>query len=971
MRLLVGTLLALLAPAATPPTADDLAALRAEVRAAAYLPEGAWEFVLGWEAEDAKDHAAGQRAAAPGASGDVWEAQVGRDEAGKAILYGPYVELPAGHYLALFRLRNLDADADGSIVTIDAASDFGKTVLARRDLRRTELPPATWVVAPLPFAHSGPKLECRVSWHGESTVQLDWVRLFRLPAGTNLPQAKGPQPASTGQPRDLLPVVEPRPYPSLLPKAPAPARDVLTVDLRRLPGDQRLLLLTLQGLVNRRQPRIYTLGGPQDEQWLAWMQQRGWIDSSTPVADPLSLLTRFQEVYQGVVVPDPDLFSTKHLATMLAATDDLLVASPRLAQRLRLPLKHDLRGRFKRHHEVWQYAFDTLWPRLNHHCLAVLWPDAPDVLRDYLVQHRIFTFWLGGRIDGIEPGGDAQADLATIEGLLAQMPTNIPCLGYPWNGVDVGIGEHGGVQALARYGKFLVGSSGSTNLSFHSGFPTARLTQQQVAPPALDPGKVYLTWLISDGDNLPVLTHGNFPQLWASPARGQLPLTWTISPAAAEVLPAVCDWYYRHAGPGDSFVTAVSGVGYTYPEDYAERYQPAQRQRLFDGFLELTGQTMQALDLRSVWMMGIQDPAMIRRYSELIPNCEALFPDYGRRVTQAEDAFYPAANGVPTFHAVTGWREGDSREEAIQRFVDELRRFTPARRPAFLHAFVWNWGADLSLYPEVMRRLGPDYVALRHDQLAALARQQLTAGGCFVQAPPRLVTVEGTATAVTVVLHGTAPTSRQVTVAATAGLGEVAPQSVELAAGGRREVTLAGRSDGQPVHLTVTAAAEQRLTVPVQRIAGSELTQPLTGVSRLRCVDVLHAASLPHRDGAEATVAGSWAPRVWTASSGQHQGGFIVFGPYRPTAAGRYLALFRVRRDAAAGERALLLDAHAAGSPGRLLAEHAVLAAELPAEQWRWVALPFEHPGGNLETRVQWSGRGTVQIDAIAIFAPD
>ena len=31
-------------------------------------------------------------------------------------------------------------------------------------------------------------------------------------------------------------------------------------------------------------------------------------------------------------------------------------------------------------------------------------------------------------------------------------------------------------------------------------------------------------------------------------------------------------------------------------------------------------------------------------------------------------------------------------------------------------------------------------------------------------------------------------------------------------------------------------------------------------------------------------------------------------------------------------------------------------AEDLPLNQWHWVAVTFDHPGGTFESRVQWSG---------------
>ena len=129
-----------------------------------------------------------------------------------------------------------------------------------------------------------------------------------------------------------------------------------------------------------------------------------------------------------------------------------MVVSPRLAGRLGLPIRHDLRGRWTRNVDAYRWALATLWPRMNQEVAACLWPGFHG-LRDYLVQHRLFIFWLPGPIDGARPGASPREDVAFVEELLARLPPNRPILGYPYAGPDIGMGEGPGVSLLAEFGK--------------------------------------------------------------------------------------------------------------------------------------------------------------------------------------------------------------------------------------------------------------------------------------------------------------------------------------------------------------------------------------------------------------------------------------------------------------------------------------------------------------------------------------
>jgi hypothetical protein len=106
------------------------------------------------------------------------------------------------------------------------------------------------------------------------------------------------------------------------------------------------------------------------------------------------------------------------------------------------------------------------------------------------------------------------------------------------------------------------------------------------------------------------------------------------------------------------------------------------------------------------------------------------------------------------------------------------------------------------------------------------------------------------------------------------------------------------------------------------------------------------------------------------ARKGETEPGHIMFGPYAPLEAGKYLALFRVRRlDEGTGVLALLDTCVAGGTPQT--GKRELRAEELPLNEYRWVPIVFEHPDGNFETRVQWSGAASMAVDAVALWRAD
>lgn len=949
-----------------------------EVRHADRLPLGRYVSVARWNVVPGASHLTGRAIRDAGSvSGQAWEARHGASQPGKAMVYGPYLDVPAGQYVAFVRLWIPEDIAEEPVVHLDAAVGYGQKICAAQDVLGSDLAPGRYARVPIAFTCPGGKLEIRLSWSGYVAVRADTVELYRLEDGVIAPSPpRAPAAVPSGEPSDLDPVQEKRPYPDIFPRSSAPAKTLYVCDLTREPPDVQLCVLVLQGIINRKQPALYCLYNETDATWLNWMRRNKWVTDTRNVKRWTLLLSWFRSRIRGVVVTDPAQPASKNVANMIAALEDCLVVSPRLLKQTlqaapapELEVKADLRGRWRSSAEAYRWALDNLWPRLNHHLAACSYPEHLG-LRDYLTQHRAFIFWISGPIDGARPFADPTAEARVAEDLLARMPANSPIMSYPWAAKDVGIGEGPGVTLFAEFGKYLVGSINCTNLSVHSGVVVPNLRPRPAPAPRLDANKAYVSFIMSDGDNLPVLTVSNFPQLWASPSRGKTPMGWTLSPAAGLLIPDVVSYYYTTATANDAFVAAVSGVGYTYPDSYGLRFKQDLRDTVFDGFLDQTGVYMRLLGLRSIWIMNAARPEKVRRYAERISGLEALFPDYGRRVSEYRDAAYPIGANVPVFHAVTAWTEEATREQRIEQMADEIRSMTPQERPAFLHAFIWNWGADLGIYEEVMKRLGPGYVAVRPDHLASLYRQDLNRRQLLVRMPDRTVGIEGRELELDVSLQNVHQAPMKLSARVSSGLhgARVSPSTMDLAAGESVELKLRGIPDADQIGLFIRGAAgERRYGVPIKRVPSAELDPGAVPPGTMRFMQRHEAERLAHNGGAAATDTAASSSAVWRADAGTAKPGYVVFGPYAPLPAGRYLALFRVKGGGIRNGDLATLDT-CVGGGSKVTSSRNVAASELAGGEFRCIPLLFEHPGGEVETRLSWSGNGWVSLDWVTIW---
>lgn len=511
-----------------------------------------------------------------------------------------------------------------------------------------------------------------------------------------------------------LPTVA-RTYPTLQPKMPPPARHLMVADVRKLSPDEKLLLISLQGLVNRTLPRIYLIFDDDDTLWLREMQKQGATDEPVMVIDPFTLLTTFKNDYKGAVLCDPKIYDSPCAAVAVAGADDLvIVKTPELAARFHLPITSDLRGKFQNNADALRWVRTALLPRLDPYLTCSLDPLRYDKGGlDQIIAARGSAFWVTGPRAQNLPGANQEAETDEVRKLMASLPMGAVVRGFWWDGDGMGMEEEAGVALGSRFGKMTIVSDLITNLSVHSGVPAENLTQKPRPPaPPLDK-KVYLSFTMSDGDNL-CTWRGYFRRYFDDPVRGSVPVGWGMGPTLIDLAPVWAKWYYAAATPNDEFICDVSGAAYLYPLEWGLNLQ--NRLAAFEHFYGLTQTYMGRMDMKTVRLMNTNTQS-IAQVGTLLPNVEFLMPDYGHAGGETYNGLtYSLPTGQAVFRAVTNG-------SGPENLASQIRKRAGAARPAFVNAFIWNWGSSLGDLKKTMELLGPDYVAVLPSQLNTLYRE--------------------------------------------------------------------------------------------------------------------------------------------------------------------------------------------------------------------------------------------------------
>ncbi|MGW1468177.1 GxGYxYP domain-containing protein [Streptomyces sp. NPDC002308] len=199
--------------------------------------------------------------------------------------------------------------------------------------------------------------------------------------------------------------------------------------------------------------------------------------------------------------------------------------------------------------------------------------------RDYAVASRAMVVWL-------PPSGETGA---LLDEVFSRVEPTTPYAG--WFSNDVA-GEWGGVDRASQHGIEVVPADFFMNGTVHAGVSAKISDKVRTRPKAKLANRVYLTLTFGEGDNVQYCQR-HMRTIWDDPARGSVPLNWTVSPLLADIGPALLAYYQNTATANDLLISGPSGAGYTYPGSW-----PADA---LDAYTELTGRFLRRTGMDLVY----------------------------------------------------------------------------------------------------------------------------------------------------------------------------------------------------------------------------------------------------------------------------------------------------------------------------------------------------------------------------------
>ena len=363
-------------------------------------------------------------------------------------------------------------------------------------------------------------------------------------------------------------------------RSPGIADVVYAISATSMSGDEMAMISSVQGILAQTLSRVYVYDGTADSKyWLSQLQSKKgfqvkeYTDAFALLADVKTYLPSKKYVtYKSVTTSGNNYnLSIDHAATVSGVEGWIMVDSSLVSKAIAAGFAPGI--------DVSDYTtrqiFEKYKSRLNNQLLLNQNPQKA-MLRDYSIAAKAFCGYM-----------DYITDDSMIRTEIGQWAAkNAPIIGWTENEVNF-------VSVNSTLSLITLAADWAISLSFLSGYsPAATLSfpNYQKRNITATKGKHYLAIVMSDGDNIQWLerTFMDDTRWYGSSRRGSFPMTWTVSPALADLGPGVLKSIYSRGSANDDFIAGPSGIGYINPSEYNETALPDYSAKTA-GYMSRTG----------------------------------------------------------------------------------------------------------------------------------------------------------------------------------------------------------------------------------------------------------------------------------------------------------------------------------------------------------------------------------------------
>lgn len=389
------------------------------------------------------------------------------------------------------------------------------------------------------------------------------------------------------------------------------AREAILYDGSGQSAEDKLIAMTLAGIVNREEPRLYLRNvyetwsySQTDELWENEYKTTGGVNF-TEIKNINALVQYFKSFMKGAITYDASLtygnfsgqsfrWQAEAAAMLCGLTDCIPVPSTNTTIDINKPDMIDVPDYFngqstiqvsaklelsmhswnnsslntEQRYFAWlDWALNNLLTRCNTSKFYIR------EITDWAVNQRMFQLNLGGteELRFTSLSDEKAAKIERVMNYMKEKKPNEIFHVYGW------MRPEPLVQWVSAYG----GSFHETllsNLSWHHIFPVNAYFEYN-RPADVNPASVnlenkyYVLFIASEGDagNWNIGFQGG---AWQSATRGQVPVAWGFNLQMLDEFPFIGQYYYRTATANDGFMAVSTPLGYAYPDVFPTSYLP-------------------------------------------------------------------------------------------------------------------------------------------------------------------------------------------------------------------------------------------------------------------------------------------------------------------------------------------------------------------------------------------------------------
>lgn len=341
---------------------------------------------------------------------------------------------------------------------------------------------------------------------------------------------------------------------------------ITVADITKDEGPARMVSTAFQGLINQDEAKLYLFLAPHHKRQLEDTGREYEVLPLPEGKDPglRSLFKEYSKEVKNIYIWSPEEDWSWNIAVMLSAQNKGLPLTEIQYKVLtsETPWTGNVEreyGRWESKKDAYHWAIENLMPSCDSNMLFSLglrsdWMGNPWVLYDYAVASKGFAFWL----DDADP-----KEREVIEDICeaGDYKPGAIVMGYAKSGDDL-------LKVTNKYNIGYVVSDYYSNGSFWCSYPNKAFTQRKGKAVKAENGKIYVSVVFSDGDNVQFDQNALY-SIWTDDKdRGAFPVGTTLCAGLQELNPFLLEWYYSKKTDNDELVAGPSGYQFIYGRDY-------------------------------------------------------------------------------------------------------------------------------------------------------------------------------------------------------------------------------------------------------------------------------------------------------------------------------------------------------------------------------------------------------------------